>query len=91
MVSVSRGMLEPSSFLVVVADNGESIEKSSGSGAALSLSLYTKAGAAGNWPKGRQKVHKFKELAEGQERGRGAGEEAHIPLDNCRDNEYYGF
>jgi hypothetical protein len=30
MVSVSRGVAEPSSFLVVVADNGESIEKSSG-------------------------------------------------------------
>src|SRR5260370_39439673 len=30
MVSVSRGVAEPSIFLVVVADNGESIEKSSG-------------------------------------------------------------
>src|SRR5712692_10081553 len=29
MVSVSRGVVEPSCFLVVVADSGESIEKSS--------------------------------------------------------------
>jgi hypothetical protein len=37
-----------------------------GTVAALSLSLYTKGGAAGNWPKGRRKVHKRKELEEGQ-------------------------
>jgi hypothetical protein len=33
--------------------------------AAVSLSLYTKGRAAGNWPNGRRKVHKRKELAEG--------------------------
>src|SRR5467141_52597 len=59
-----------------------------GAVAALSLSLYTKGGAAGNWPKGRCKAHKCKGLVEG--RGRG-GEGQNIPLDNCRDNEYYVF
>ena len=34
-----------------------------------SLSLYTKAGAAGNWPKGRRKVHKRKGLVGASERG----------------------
>jgi len=55
MVRVSRGAGEPSGFLVVVADSGESIEnpRRPRGGAALSLSLYTKGGAAGNWPKGR--------------------------------------
>jgi hypothetical protein len=33
--------------------------------AAGSLSLYTKAGASGNWPKGRRKVHKRKGLVKG--------------------------
>jgi hypothetical protein len=37
--------------------------------AAGSLSLYTKAGASGNWPKGRRKVHKRK----GSVKGPGAG------------------
>src|SRR5260370_247966 len=30
-------------------------------------------------------------LLKGGTRGRGAGREAHIPLDDCRYNEYYGF
>jgi len=37
--------------------------------AVSSLSLYTKAGAAGNWPKGRRKVHKRKGLVGASERG----------------------
>src|SRR6266853_3478085 len=56
-----------------------------GAVAALSLSLYTKGGAAGNWPKGRRKVHKRKGLVE--EPGHGGG--GNIPLDNSRYNEYY--
>src|SRR6266550_857519 len=53
MVSVSRDTVESSDILVVVADNGESIEKPSlgrGARAALAVSLYTKGGVAGNWP-----------------------------------------
>src|SRR5216684_5269908 len=68
MVSVSRGVLEPSCFLVVVADSGESIEKSSEAAARLRRSHYhctPKGGAAGNGPDGRRKARQFKELVEG--------------------------
>src|SRR5712664_2900889 len=70
---------------------GSPLKNPRGRDAALSLSLYTKGGAAGNWPKGRCKVHKSKELVEGRGARKGGGGGANIPLDNGRYNEHYGF
>jgi hypothetical protein len=70
IVSVWRGVREPSCFLVAVAESGESMEKilgARGAGTALSVSLYTKGGTAGNWPQGRRKARKCKELVERSE------------------------
>jgi len=65
----SRGAVEPSSFRVVVADSGESIENPQGRGTICRafLSLYTKGATAGNWPKGRGKASKFKRVGPGRD------------------------
>src|SRR5260370_38032465 len=78
MVSVSRGVGEPSCFLVVVADSGESIEKSSDAAERLRRYRYhctPKGGAAGNRAQGRRKARQFKELVK-----RGSVAQRHIYL-----------
>src|SRR5260370_1171802 len=94
MVSVSRGVAEPSSFLVVVADNGESIEKSSGLWRrAFVITVHQKGAPPETGRRGGGKVTKAKSWLKAGARGRRRREEGgvNIPLDNGRDNEYYAF
>jgi hypothetical protein len=64
MVSVSRGAGEPSVFLVVVADSGESIEKSSEAAGRCRAFIITvhQRGRRRKLAEGAVQVRKFKEL-----------------------------
>src|SRR6266478_6667275 len=94
MVSVSRGVEEPSCFLVVGAESEESIEKPSEAAAQSRAFLITVhqrrcrrklVEGALSWPKECARVNKFRELRE----VRGHPARQYTPLDNCRYNEYY--
>src|SRR5713101_5415227 len=90
MVSVWRGVLEPSCFLVVVAESGESIEKSSEAAERLLRFRYhctPKGAPPETGRRGGAKCTKAKSWW----KGRGAAGEVNIPLDNCRYNEYYAL
>src|SRR6266478_1338192 len=94
MVSVSRGVEEPSCFLVVVAESVESIEKPSEAAAQSRASPITVhqrrcrrklAERALSWPKECSGMNKFRELRERE----AAWRAIYMPLDNGRYNEYY--
>src|SRR2546426_11431866 len=94
MVRVSRGAGEPSGFLVVVADSGESIEKSSEAAGRCRAFVITvhQRGRRRKLAEGAVQMHKSKGLVGGHRRREaGARRKANIPIDNCRYNEYYGF
>src|SRR6267142_1746079 len=87
MVSVSRGAVEPSSFRVVVADSGESIENPQGSRhgcRAFFITLHQR----GHCRKLAERAWQSEQI---QRVGPGRDEEGAInrPLDNSRYNEYY--
>src|SRR6266403_2106303 len=95
MVRVSRGAGVSSGFLVVVADSGESIEKSSqaaGRCRAFVITVHQRG-------RRRKLAEGAVQSAQMQRVGRRAGAGArgkiclrqNIPLDNCRDNEYCVF
>src|SRR5260370_35178128 len=94
MVSVSRGVAEPSSFLVVVADNGESIEKSSGLWRrAFVITVHQKGAPPETGQRGGAKFTKAKSWLKAGARGRRRREAGgvNISLDKGRGDESYSF
>src|SRR5260370_31061574 len=88
MVIVSRGVVEPSCFLVVVGESGEPIEKASEAAERFPRFRYHCT------PKGRRRKQAEAVLQSAPMQrvdwGNGSAEgNATIPLDNIRYNEYY--
>src|SRR6266550_2103486 len=98
MVRVSRGAGEPSGFLVVVADSGESIEKSSEAAGRCRAFVITvhQRGRRRKLAEGAVQSTQMQRVGGRPEaQGSRSAEESkytlNIPLDNCRYTEYCGF
>src|SRR6266403_1789021 len=94
MVRVSRGAGVSSGFLVVVADSGESIEKSSqaaGRCRAFVITVHQRGRRRKLAQRAVQSAQMQRVAWSQRRRERGTRREVTIPLDNCRYNEYYAF